>query len=310
MAIKKRVMDVARKGRNFLVRNVVEPSQRVKFRQVFDRLIDQSAAQDFIANGIRKGDPFFVGRLGYTEARAVGEGAFKGGVFSPTSVENMKTLSGFFPTTSDNLQKYTEMTLNDLSLVDMIGHWNTPYQYALLEKYAPNCTITDLGNLEPFFAPNPWTQALEGKRVVAVSPFGVSIPQNYADKKELPFLDRLLPDFELEVVIPPVTYTGSEDGDASWFTEFQKLKRDIDSRDFDVAILGCGAYGFPLAGYLKSTGRSAIHLGGATQLLFGVKGSRWAEREDFSRLFEGSWRPPVSNEFPPGYKRVEGGCYW
>ena len=43
-------------------------------------------------------------------------------------------------------------------------------------------------------------------------------------------------------------------------------------KNFDVAIIGCGAYGFPLAAKLKQAGKIVIHLGGATQLLFGIIG--------------------------------------
>ena len=35
----------------------------------------------------------------------------------------------------------------------------------------------------------------------------------------------------------------------------------IDKIDFDVAIIGCGAYGIFLADYIKSLGKKAIHLG-------------------------------------------------
>ena len=54
--------------------------------------------------------------------------------------------------------------------------------------------------------------------------------------------------------------------------------------DFDVAIIGCGAYGFPLAAKLKQAGKQAIHLAGATQLLFGIKGKRWEEYQ-FQKRF-------------------------
>ena len=43
--------------------------------------------------------------------------------------------------------------------------------------------------------------------------------------------------------------------------------------DFDVALIGCGAYGFPLAAKLKTAGKQAIHLGGVLQALFGIKGA-------------------------------------
>jgi threonine dehydrogenase-like Zn-dependent dehydrogenase len=36
---------------------------------------------------------------------------------------------------------------------------------------------------------------------------------------------------------------------------------EIGKIDFDVAILGCGAYGLPLAAAIKGMGKQAIHLG-------------------------------------------------
>ena len=56
--------------------------------------------------------------------------------------------------------------------------------------------------------------------------------------------------------------------------------------EFDVAIIGCGAYGFPLANEIKKMGKVAIHLAGATQLMFGIVGKRWEEEyiySDFKR---------------------------
>ena len=44
---------------------------------------------------------------------------------------------------------------------------------------------------------------------------------------------------------------------------------------FEEYYIGCGAYGLPLTSMLKASGKKAIHLGGATQILFGIKGKRW-----------------------------------
>lgn len=51
------------------------------------------------------------------------------------------------------------------------------------------------------------------------------------------------------------------------------MKDEIDKRDYDIALIGCGAYGFPLAAHIKRSGKKAVHLGGALQLLFGIKES-------------------------------------
>ena len=76
--------------------------------------------------------------------------------------------------------------------------------------------------------------------------------------------------------------------------------------NFDVAILGCGAYAFPLAGMLKDDGKVVVNLGGATQLLFGIKGKRW----DDLNIYNESWKRPYIHERCDAYDKVENGCYY
>lgn len=52
----------------------------------------------------------------------------------------------------------------------------------------------------------------------------------------------------------------------------------------------------------------AVHIGGALQLLFGIKGRRW-DRE-FSSIYNDAWVRPEENEKPRNANSVEGGCYW
>jgi pyruvate/2-oxoglutarate dehydrogenase complex dihydrolipoamide dehydrogenase (E3) component len=80
--------------------------------------------------------------------------------------------------------------------------------------------------------------------------------------------------------------------------------------DFDVAIIGCGAYGFPLASRLKKQGRKAIHLGGPTQLLFGIKGNRWDSMPDHRTLYNEHWVRPKESEKPLARRTVGQDSYW
>jgi hypothetical protein len=41
--------------------------------------------------------------------------------------------------------------------------------------------------------------------------------------------------------------------------------KDIDCLEFDVALIGAGAYGLPLAACVKRLGKKAIHMGGVTK---------------------------------------------
>ena len=79
-----------------------------------------------------------------------------------------------------------------------------------------------------------------------------------------------------------------------------------------MAIIGCGAYGMPLAAKLKQAGKQAIHLGGATQLLFGIKGRRWEENypSKIATCFNADWTYPLDSEKPKNGGTVEMGCYW
>ena len=79
---------------------------------------------------------------------------------------------------------------------------------------------------------------------------------------------------------------------------------------YDVAIIGCGAYGFPLAAKLKNAGKQVIHMGGATQILFGIKGRRWEENPRAQLKFNDAWVHPKKEETPKKCGVVENGCYW
>ena len=80
--------------------------------------------------------------------------------------------------------------------------------------------------------------------------------------------------------------------------------------DFDTAIIGCGAYGLPLAAKLKAAGKQAIHMGGATQILFGVKGRRWVDNPRAGLTFNEEWVYPLESETPKNCNVVENHCYW
>ena len=122
----------------------------------------------------------------------------------------------------------------------------------------------------------PWTAQLQGKRVLVIHPFAKTIESQYANHRARLFADpTVLPEFELKTLLPPQTIAGNADGYASWFDALAQTCERIGRESYDVALIGAGAYGLPIAAFVKSEGRQAVHLGGATQLLFGIKGRRW-----------------------------------
>ena len=62
---------------------------------------------------------------------------------------------------------------------------------------------------------------------------------------------------------------------------------------------------------LKKAGKKAIHLGGVTQCLFGIKGSRWIDNpRDKKMPINEAWVYPDDEETPKGSTKVENNCYW
>lgn len=229
--------------------------------------------------------------------------------WNPSALEQMQKWSGFFPPSVDMAERFCEMMIADLPKVDILGSWLKEESFFSAELQSAKRVV--LEDLEPFFASRPWTWALEGKRVLVVHPFAESIRSQYSRRTRL-FENNLLPEFDLDVIPAVQTIAGQKTAFRDWFEALDAMKAQVAQRNFDVCILGCGAYGFPLAAFAKDLGKKAIHLGGATQLIFGIQGARWEQHivYPYANLFNESWVRPSGSETPSNAVSVEGGCYW
>ena len=272
--------------------------------------LDTFLVSQMIGGAIKCKKPLLVSRLGFTEARCVSKQEH---IENPSDyiLKIISEYSGVFPSTKKMFQIFAKEYLNALTEADLLGLIRTHAETLLVEKYTKQVTTCDMGSLEPFLSPTPWSKYLEGKRVVVVHPFAESIVSQYEKHREGLFLDKnVLPEFQLLVVKTPQTYHGDADGFQSWFEVLNYLISEIEKKEFDVAVLGCGAYGLPLGAHIKRAGKVAIHLGGATQLLFGISGKRWRDQARFRAIMTDAWRPPLESERPPGWELIDGGCYW
>ncbi len=225
-----------------------------------------------------------------------------------STIDQMKNWSGFFPADVEYVERFCELMIEDMKYLDILATWQNREE--LFSKNLEGVKRVVLEDLEPFFTPNPWTHVLEGRKVLVVHPFDNSIGYQYKRRKKL-FDNNLLPDFKL-ITLQAVQSLGGTSQFSTWFEALQYLKDEIDKIDYDICILGCGAYGFPLAAHIKRTGKKAIHMGGVTQMLFGIKGRRWENVVfwPYMNLFNDYWIRPGSEEIPNNAKSVEGACYW
>jgi hypothetical protein len=232
-------------------------------------------------------------------------------MFYEKEIQRLGNNAGVFPVSMDIANRFCSMMLADLQDIDILA------SYAWCERYLltaiQHCAMVNLeGYYAPFLYEHPWSKALEGKRVLVIHPFAKSIAQQY-EKRALLFQNpNVLPEFASLRVIKAVQSIAETDcGFGNWFEALDYMKEEMEKKDFDIAIIGCGAYGLPLTIHAKKLGKIGIHLAGWTQLLFGIYGKRWLEDQpQYARYINDYWIRPSPSETPKSAKLVEGGCYW
>jgi len=235
------------------------------------------------------------------------------------TIDLMESNAGFFPSNPDTCALFAKRMIDDTKELDILALWTGKEKQMPLPE---SCQYIPLLMLEPYWSKKPWTKALEGKKVVVVHPFAELITSQYKNHSHDLFGNPdILPEFQLRVVKAVQSIGGESNGFKDWFDALHWMEKEIDKEDYDICLLGCGAYGFPLAAHCKRMGKKAVHLGGALQLLFGIKGRRWENPEyckNWHMTPENFYIDMLSNENwirPEEYQtknsaNVEGSCYW
>lgn len=285
-------------------------------------------ASDLIKNGIESDVPFAVSRFGYSELRAIltylhirKESSRLNKVLSFALGKNVEPWwhentikiithnAGVFPNKIDVIERFVEETLKDIDKIDVLGSWLGGERY--IKNMMPFTKFMRFHDFYHFLHQSPWTASLKNKKVLVVHPFEESIKKQFLIKDSIYASPWTLPDFELKTIEAVQSIAGNRPhGFKDWFEALDHMKDQISAVDFDIAILGCGAYGMPLAVFIKQLGKKAIHLGGNTQILFGIKGQRWEVDPNFSWIFNEHWKRPGINETPQGHKSIDDNCYW
>ena len=223
------------------------------------------------------------------------------------TLHDMRINAGFFSISDNNLRKFSSLMIQDMAQIDILASWLLDENK--FEKELSHVYKIWLEYLNPYWSKEPWSRALKGKKVLVVHPFVDSIQKQYQRKTLLHKHPDTLPNFELKTIKAVQSIGGKcNEGFRDWFEALEYMKAEIDKTDYDICILGCGAYGFPLAAHVKRMGKKAIHMGGATQMLFGIRGKRW--EEEYGEFMNEHWIRPSKEETPEVAIKIENGCYW
>lgn len=288
------------------------------------KAIEGDSVQQMIYDLLKADSPCMIARFGSVELQAVIDSLYPptwhnayrfmrseipSWGYAPSTMNTMLINAGFFPSTPTMLNRFGELMISCIKKVDLLGSWRQEEVEVL--EFMPHCKRVALYCLEPYYFSHCWMPALEGKKVLVIHPFEETIKNQHAKLRKIFPNPEMSPSFQLITIKAVQSIAGNKpDEFADWFEALDWMKRQIDKVDFDIAIIGCGAYGFPLAAYVKQIGKKAIHLGGATANLFGIRSNMVDKNSRLSAHVNDNWVRPTKAETPSGIEQVEGAIYW
>ena len=262
---------------------------------------------DCIQQSLAKGHGALIGRHGSTEMTCIFSD-------SPEIYKKvLETYSGIFGNFQEWISVYKEAT----SEADIFAvGWYEPLAKKEIDyvQKISKAVLIPLRSLEPYYSSNPWSSALEGRRVSVVSSFADTMRGQigrdiWEDKKVLP---ETTWSFVRSYYCPSIACGSCEwpSGVVCWKTAVDYLEREVLATQPEIVLIGCGGLAMPLALRLKRKGIIALVLGGAIQILFGIKGLRWESHSEISEFFNDSWVFPSDDEIPGAAEKIERACYW
>jgi hypothetical protein len=146
---------------------------------------------------------------------------------------------------------------------------------------------------------------IANKRILIVNPMSSLMKQQY-ESGNVRHIYTGFPDLtDIQIYENPYTFFNTGP-DTSILETADKICTELSHRQFDVAIVSCGAYSALIGNYIRrKMGKDVIVLGGDLLSIFGIKTGR-----NKNSIFNEYWRSVPDHLKPKDYMKIENGCYW
>ena len=271
-----------------------------------------------IKNALESDTGALIGRNGTIELEQMIE-------VTPERLSILERNAGIFPVAVHSIfYRWQKESIEATKSADILAAgWYEPLKEAeavALEKWEVASVQVPLRTLEPYYVEKDkqWTQLLEAQSVAVVSSFTETAKkQVQKGAKAIWGSHGVLPEnvkwHWIQTGHPRSIAQGRNEWPAginSWSQAAEYVVAEVMKSGARFAIIGCGGLGMPIAKMLKDRGVIAIVMGGAIQVLFGIKGKRWITHPIISKFWNEEWVWPSEEETPASANTIEGGCYW
>ena len=267
-----------------------------------------SRGNDFVRSAIEHGPPLAIGKIGSLEAEAM-TCYLHGRDYPPVLRQQLLENVGIHPNDRKHLDAFCKFYLEAVDKFDILAAWGHPGETEIISRVGRR-PLVRLRSFESWRHPRPWSAALAGKRVLVVTPFANSVMSQFTRREQIWRDQTILPPCELRAVKMPLSPGLVPPVHRDWRERYDAVVEECDRAPYDIMLVGAGGLSVPLAAHAKASGRIGFHLGGHTQIFFGVYGKRWDRDSLLAGLQTPAWVRPSGDEAPPTVVKVEQGCYW
>lgn len=257
--------------------------------------------------------PFTVTRYGIIESALVGK-VYYNQSLSEFDRKYTQNNAGIFFKDKYSIDKYCQAYLDSVYRSSLFTYYDAFTN--LFTKHIINETkmpIAQAQCLEPFYFMDQdsynFDKLIYDMRVLIISSHSDTMKEQVKSNNiDNVFNKKIWNKNNLLFMKPPVTL-GQNHNNKDWSEHFEEFKTELDKiKDkYDIAFVSAGGYGILICDYmLTHHKKSAIYVGGALQILFGIKGARW----DSKGYYNTHWVNVLPSDTPKNYKTIEDGCYW
>lgn len=232
-------------------------------------------------------------------------------------------MTGVFPSTPEFLKVFSGFFLESVKDLDVLGLMDGKNEFQLMKSLDIEAELTHFQSMEPDrsipeHASMCYLPLFRGKKILLISSYAEFIASRaksdiYNSVWHTSGKKWFNPS-GIEYLNIPYSYITATDTHRIYRDSielYQMIRAQISEYEFDIALIGAGALGMPLANYIKSLGKIGISLGGHLQIIFGVAGARWRRDPEWQKYINPSWIDVPSSYQPMGKNNLaDQGAYW
>jgi hypothetical protein len=273
---------------------------------------------------------FAAGKIGFSEQALLGysffcnsEPSIQKRAYETFLKYHCDHMTGVFPSTPQFLEKFTPFYLQTILDMNFLGLMGGIREEELIERLEITAHLVHFQAMEPDrsipeASSECYLPLFKNKRILLISPYAQFLKSRaqakiYEDAWRSVGKKWFEPASILSLEIPYsfITATQTHKTYLDSLNLYKSICEQIDTYNYDIALIGAGALGIPLVSHIKSKGKIGLSLGGHLQIIFGVAGARWRRDPDWNSYLNDAWVDVPENYHPIGKDHLtDQGAYW